>query len=1401
MQERVASDSGAWKLAIRVPAATPHQAVLDALQKAGLTASISATEPSENAAQASKSAARPARVLTSLSVEGMTCSSCVATIERALTTVPGVCRVRVNLLAGKADVEHEASLTSADVADTVEDVGFGAAVLTSKPVLDLQANATAAAAAAAKSPSTAVESGASSVAVGLGSPAAAAAAAGPAKLRVELSVGGMTCSACVHTVESALAAVAGVEVAKVSLLAAKAEITVSGAAAADQQAAAQSLKSCVEDVGFDASVLAVTAIAAPAPASAAGLGGAAAAAGGNAAATSMIASFSLTLKVEGGGGGSKASALTSARLRVEGQLRDTPGVLAANCAVDKDGLLLALTLDEEKMRLRRVVDAVGDMGLSVVNIARESPDGREAGGADTALMKAHIAKEKRLWFTRFAVSFVLAMPVFFLSMVIPYINSSFAASLGEIAGVPGLWVRDVILAVLTAPVQFIIGAKFYKGAWKGIRRGRCSMGMDFLIAAGTTAAYFASIMDMIIAVAARAQADADAAAAAAAHGAHGSGSGSGSDNMATMERGSTPVHTFFETSALLIMFVMFGKWLEAVAKGRTSDALSSLLELQPATAVVVVEDAQEAAWLAAKEGGEKADTAVAASASSASSATASAPERHVPLTLVSPGDLLKVYPGAAIPCDGVVVSGSSEVNESMLTGESMPVTKAPGDEVVGATVNTAGLLYIRAVRIGGDSVLSQIVKLIESAQMAKAPIQAFADKISGVFAPVVLGIAVLTLCIWLGVALTGKVPSELMPEDIPPGVFALLFAIAVVVIACPCALGLATPTAVMVGTGVGARNGVLIKGGDALETAHNVKAIIFDKTGTLTEGKPSLTDVVILPSHAPVPTTAAAAAAAAAPAAPAHRYSARELLALIASAESGSEHPLGRAIVAGAGVAVKELDGSAASTAIAPGPLKVWPLVEDTFSVVPGFGLAATVQSDLPPVNGSSNVKVLIGNREWLAKNDVPVTSSAESQMQRLERAGKTAVIAAVGGRAVCVLGVADRVKPEAGLVVRYLREHLGIEVWMVTGDHRTTALRVAADVGIPPECVMAQVLPADKAAKVASLQAGGRVVAMVGDGINDSPALAAADVGMAVGAGAQIAVATADIVLIRSDLRDVVTALHLSRAVFRRIWINFIWALGYNTLGIPLAAGLFYPVMKTTVAPEVAGLAMALSSVSVVLSSLWLKRYVRPDLVAAFKKKDQARGAAHSGETERLTAATTASAHKQDDNGLTSDNGVDIMDLSLIAPACGCDCGSCGANRLPDSVAVWEAAVDKVRAISPASPRVISTPVFTRTTAAATAAAAAPAAKADAGAPACATAPVPATAAAPAPATAPATCCASESKEADALLGHRCQCCDNCNCTQAEDGGCCSAHVVAEEETASLLSAQLRMPPMVLAT
>ncbi len=563
---------------------------------------------------------------------------------------------------------------------------------------------------------------------------------------------------------------------------------------------------------------------------------------------------------------------------------------------------------------------------------------------------------------------------------------------------------------------------------------------------------------------------------------------------------------FYETAGLLITFVILGKLLEARAKGKTSDAIKKLMGLAAKTARVV-------------RGGDEID---------------------IPVEQVVVGDVIVVRPGEKVPVDGVLVEGSSAVDESMLTGESIPVEKHVGDSVIGATMNKLGSFKFRATKVGADTALAQIVRLVEDAQGSKAPVQRFADSISAIFVPAVVAIAVTTFLVWMFVV-PGFMPAAFYATT-APFVMALLAGTAVIVIACPCALGLATPTAIMVGTGKGAENGILIKSGDALETAYKIKAIVFDKTGTLTHGKPVVTE-----------------------AEPFTGFDRAEFYRLAAALEKSSEHPLAEAIVNHAketGVVLSDVAG---------------------FEAIPGHGVEGVVEGR----------RVALGNRRLMVREGVDV-SAYSARIEQLEGEGKTVMLTAIDGAAAGLIAVADTLKDNSKEAVARLTK-MGVEVFMITGDNRRTAEAIASQAGIKPDHVLAEVLPENKAEEVGKLQAKGLVTAMVGDGINDTPALAKADVGIAMGAGTDVAMETGGIVLIKNDLRDVVTAIELSRATMRKIHQNFFWALGYNTLGIPIAAlGLLRP--------ELAGAAMALSSVSVVTSSLMLKKF-KPSLSKAAAK------------------------------------------------------------------------------------------------------------------------------------------------------------------------------------------------------
>jgi Cu+-exporting ATPase len=633
-------------------------------------------------------------------------------------------------------------------------------------------------------------------------------------------------------------------------------------------------------------------------------------------------------------------------------------------------------------------------------------------------------------------------------------------AMGHHIGLPLLSLSDGNMALLqlllTTPI-IAVGYQFYTVGLRSVVKNR-SASMDTLVALGTGTAYLYSLATSILI--------------------WNGNPNYGKDDM------------YYEVAGLLIVFILLGRLLEALAKGRTSASIRKLLELQPKTALVL------------RDSGEQ----------------------EIPVEEVVVGDAIIVKPGGGIAVDGVVVEGSSSVDQSLLTGESIPVEKNIGDEVIGGTINKTGWLKFRATKVGKDTALAQIVRLVEEAQGSKAPVQRLADRVAAYFVPVVLVIGVIAFLAWY---LSG---SGL--------IFALTAFIAVVIIACPCALGLATPTAVMVGTGLGAENGILIRDAETLERACKVDTIVFDKTGTLTKGKPEVTDVIPLSNP----------------------HSSDDILRLAAAAEKRSEHHLSEAIVA------KAEEGGI--------PI---PEVAD-FSAIPGKGVEARY----------NDTTILVANRKLLADKGIDV-SAMEERIAQLEGEGKTVVLVAVDGRVAGMIGVADTAKDFAAETVTWLKGQ-GRRVVMITGDNRASAESIAHNLGI--DRVLAEVLPEDKAAEIKRLQEQGHTVAMVGDGINDAPALVQADVGIAIGSGTDIAIESGGVVLVKDDLRDVARTLELSCYTMRKIKQNLFWAFFYNSIGIPIAAGILYPFIGFMLNPIIAGAAMAFSSVSVVSNSLSMRRY-----------------------------------------------------------------------------------------------------------------------------------------------------------------------------------------------------------------
>lgn len=845
------------------------------------------------------------------------------------------------------------------------------------------------------------------------------------EVKKNYDISGMTCASCVATIENYVKGQDGVLDIKVNLLSEEAEVVFDPGIVSEDD-----VVEWVDDIGYHADMK-----------------------------TESNPNL-LQLDVQG-------MTCASCVATIENYVGSLDGVaeISVNLATEK----ATVKLSSDQIGARDVIEAIDDIGYSAT-IAGEAVD------IDRLERKAEIRK----WKQKLIYSTILALPVFLIAMVFPFIPT--IAPFYEAELLPTLSVGHVLEFLFATPVQFWIGAEFYKKSYKALAHKAATM--DVLVALGTSAAYFYGIFAMIY----------------------------------TYFVPEFAGAVFFETSALLITFIVLGKYLEASAKGKTSDAIKKLLSLQAKSAILLKLDAE----------GNVLD------------------EEEIATDLIQKGDVLKVYPGEKIPTDGTIMFGSSAIDESMITGESLPVNKTVGDEVIGATVNQQGILHVKTTKVGSETALSQIVKLVQDAQTSKAPIQGFADKISAVFVPVVVLIAIATFAIWSLLFAAGIVPSTWLTAGTTPFLFSFLLGVTVLVIACPCALGLATPTAVMVGTGLGAEHGILIKGGEPLETAHSINAVILDKTGTITYGKPNVTDIYTVTGTE------------------------EELLYYIASAEAGSEHPLGKAIVNFAKEKVTILNSP------------------EDFTTVTGRGISAKV-------DGKS---VLVGSRALMQENEISLPESLDAIMQSYEEDGKTAMLVAVDDSLLGTVAVADTVKPESLSAITRLKA-MGIDVWMVTGDNSRTAKAIARQVGI--NHVFADIMPSEKAEKVKELQNQNKIVAMVGDGINDSPALAQANVGIAIGAGTDVAIETADLVLMRSDLRDVVTAIDLSQKTFSRIKLNFFWALGYNSIGIPIAAGLAIPITQAlagtsfVLPPALAGLAMAFSSVSVVTSSLLLKRYKQP--------------------------------------------------------------------------------------------------------------------------------------------------------------------------------------------------------------
>jgi P-type Cu+ transporter len=1098
---------------------------------------------------------------TTVKVGGMTCGACTASVDSGFKDVDGVGSVSVSLVMERAVVMHDAEKISAQqIRDIIEDRGFDAEILSSD---------------------------------GLEAPVDDVADA--SHYSTEIHVGGMTCGACTSAVEGAFKDVAGIKSFNISLLAERAVIEHDTSVIPPEK-----LAEIIEDTGFDAEVLETKAVettqskATPRQKSnlartTVGIDGMTCG-----ACTSAIESgfkdvdgleqFDISLLAgravivhepeklstaqiveiiedrgfdavvissqEEGPQTSKANA--SVQLKVYGLpspeaaadlevgLKNLTGVVSAN--INSGTGRATITHTPGKIGLRAIVEAIEKAKYNAL----------VADSDDNNAQLESLAKTKEIqeWWRAFKVSLTFAIPVFCICMVFPMFMPFMDFGSLNFAGI---WLGDVICLLLTIPVQFGIGRRFYISAYRSIRHG--SPTMDVLVVLGTSAAFFFSCAAMFVSV--------------------------------LVPPHSRPATTF-DTSTMLITFILLGRFLENRAKGQTSKALSRLMNLAPSTATIYTDPIAAAkaaeSWQAGNVVAEKA-------AMEQGSSGLAIEERSVPTELIELGDIVILRPGDKIPADGVVTRGESYVDESMVTGEAMPMLKKPGSNLMAGTVNGEGRVDFRVTRAGRDTQLSQIVRLVQEAQTSRAPIQRMADIVAGYFVPIIITLGLATFVGWM-------VLSHLLPH--PPAIFVndasggklmvcVKLCIAVIVFACPCALGLATPTAVMVGTGVGAEQGILVKGGAALETATKIKHIVLDKTGTLTMGKMSVSNAELQGGWESSPEQR------------------RQWWTIVGLAEGNSEHPIARAILVHAKERLQlSPDGALDGTA-------------GDFQALVGKGLSAAVE---PNTSGErKRHQVLIGNTSLLRSEGVQVPSNTEDDYDDLpssrrnsralnaaassksmagESAGITTIHVAIDGAYAGSIGLSDTLKPSARACIAALHT-MGIETSLVTGDQAATAHHVAELVGIRPENVHAGVLPSEKQEIIEDLQdqAGlkgpRQVVAMVGDGINDSPALATADVGISLASGTDVAMEAADIVLMKGEqLMDIPASLHLSRTIFRRIKVNLLLSCIYNAVGLPIAMGFLLP-WGITLPPLAAGAAMACSSVTVVVSSLLLKLWRRP--------------------------------------------------------------------------------------------------------------------------------------------------------------------------------------------------------------
>ncbi|KAJ4173209.1 Cu(2+)-transporting P-type ATPase [Fusarium falciforme] len=1102
---------------------------------------------------------------TALRVDGMTCGACTSAVEAGFKGVDGVGNVSVSLVMERAVVMHDPNIISAaQIQEIIEDRGFDAEVLST----DL--------------PSPAFKpTGSINLLDG-----------DDDFVTTTVAVEGMTCGACTSAVEGGFKDVPGVKSFSISLLSERAVIEHD-----PDLLTAEQIAEIIEDRGFDATIIdtgksaadktakdsrsvgdvAITTVAIEGMT----CGACTSAVEGGFKGLEGVLKFNISLLAERAvithdvtklspekiaeiiddrgfdakilstqsAGDHPSGASSNAQFKVYGvpdaaAAEALEATLAAHHGVDSVSLNLAssrLTVNHQPsvIGLRAIVEAVEAAGYNAL----------VADNQDNNAQLESLAKTREIneWRNALRTSLTFAIPVFIIGMVLPMCSSKL--DFGGYALVPGLFLGDVICLLLTIPVQFGVGKRFYVSAYKSLKHR--SPTMDVLVILGTSCAFFFSILAMAVSL---------------------------------LVPPHTRPGTIFDTSTMLITFITLGRYLENSAKGQTSKALSRLMSLAPPMATIYADP------IAAEKAAETwdKDPATPRTPKTPGLGGSAFEEKLVPTELLQVGDIVALRPGDKLPADGVLVRGETYVDESMVTGEAMPVQKRVGDNVIGGTVNGDGRVDFRVTRAGRDTQLSQIVKLVQDAQTTRAPIQRLADTLAGYFVPAILVLGVSTFLCWMVLSHVLSNPPKIFLQDASGGkvMVCVKLCISVIVFACPCALGLATPTAVMVGTGVGAENGILIKGGAALERTTKVTQIVLDKTGTITHGKMSVVEYSIESAWDD------------------NGWRRRLWWTIVGLAEMGSEHPVGKAVLAGART---ELD------------IEVDGVIEGSvgeFKAAVGKGVNALVE----PASAvdRTRYRVLLGNVAFLQDNgvDVPeeaieasehLNSSASKAAGKAPTTGTTNIFVAIDGSYGGHLCLADSIKEGAAAAISVLHQ-MGVKTAIVTGDQRSTALSVAAAVGISPDNVYAGVSPDQKQAILKEIQAQGEIVAMVGDGINDSPALVTADVGIAMASGTDVAMEAADLVLMRpTDLMDIPAALNLARCIFRRIKLNLAWACLYNLVGLPIAMGFFLP-LGFHMHPMMAGFAMACSSVSVVVSSLLLKSWKRP------RWMDEAAAAPHGG-------------------------------------------------------------------------------------------------------------------------------------------------------------------------------------------